>query len=73
MNAMRELEEVVSHDLDQEEKNRAMELLAKCDSKDPLVSSLYELFEKIDLVPTPSPTRLLRIKIYFSLCFNPFV
>ncbi|HDL18574.1 MAG TPA: hypothetical protein ENH29_05925 [Bacteroidetes bacterium] len=65
MNALRELEEVVSHDLDLEEKERALGYLAKCDQNEPLVRSLQELFEKIEMVPVPPPNRFSRTKFYF--------
>jgi len=73
MNALRELEEVVSHDLDQEEKNKAMELLEKCDPDDPVVKSLQELFDKIDLVPIPQPKKLAKTQNYFRDLYQKFV
>lgn len=65
MNALRELEEVVSHDLDREEKERALNLLAKCDQHEPLVQELQELFKRIELVPVPPPNRFSKIKFFF--------
>ena len=73
MNALRELEEVISRDLDKEEKEKTLKLLAKCDPENPLVQSLFELFKKIDLVPVPTPNRLARTKIFFRDFYHNIV
>ena len=59
--------------MDQEEKNRALDYLEKCDPNDPFVQSLEELFDKIDLVPVPPPSRLTKIKFYFRNLYRKIV
>lgn len=73
MNALRELEEVISHDLDKEEKEKALKILSKCDSKNPLVQSLFELFNKIELVPVPPPNRFSKTTFFFRNLYNNIV
>ena len=70
MNALRELEEVISHDLDKEEKDKVLKLLSKCDPKDQLVQSLYELLDKIDLVPIPKPNKFTKTVIFLRELYH---
>ena len=63
MNALEELEEVALHDLDEEEKDRALDLLEKSDPNDPLVTVLKNLLSRTDLVPLPGPGFSTRIRL----------
>jgi hypothetical protein len=66
MNALQELEEVVLHDLDRNEMRRALRLLDKSASNDPLVTSLKDLLYRTDLVPVSRPGAWKRLKTYFE-------
>jgi len=66
MNAVHELEEVVHHDLDVEEKEKVAEYLAKCDQSDPLVSVLKGALDKISLVPVTEEGLYMRIRTHLA-------
>ncbi len=70
MNAIREMEEIVLHDLDQNEKGRIMGYLDKSDQKNPLVSELRSVLLAIDLVQTPSPGLFRRVRSYIWLRYR---
>ena len=62
MNALQEMEEVVLHDLDKEEKLRALHFLDRSESDDPLVISLRDLLYRVDSVPVEKPGFWTRLK-----------
>ena len=61
-NAIELIKEAVIRDLDAEEKQRALTLLARCDQHDPLVMALTEAVERIDPVPPPSPHWVVQVR-----------
>jgi hypothetical protein len=63
MNALREMQEGVLHELDEEDKNKAFYYLNKSNPSDPLVPALRSLLINIKLVPSPSPGFYTRFKI----------
>ena len=65
LNALRETQEVVLHDLDEEGKNKALYYLSKSDPSDPLTTSLKNLLSGTKLVPSVRPGLYTRIKLYF--------
>jgi hypothetical protein len=69
MNAIRDLEEIALHDLDQIEKNQILEYLNRSNPNNPLVSELKEALEHANLVPTPSPGLLVRLKSSLQSCY----
>jgi hypothetical protein len=63
INALRETQELVLHDLDEEGKNRALYYLNQSNPKDPLVIALANMLSNIKLTPYLSPSFYTRIKI----------
>ncbi|HEY0077245.1 MAG TPA: hypothetical protein VGB73_01260 [Pyrinomonadaceae bacterium] len=64
LNALRSMEEVALHDLDEEERRRALAYLEKSGDTSPLVKALSESLSKIDLRPPRRlslPARLKRL------------
>jgi hypothetical protein len=55
INALREMEQVALHDLDDEEKKRTLHYLERSDPAHPLVAALKQLVTKVNPIPTPSP------------------
>ena len=51
VNALEMLREAALHDLDREERDRALEYLKKADRSNPLVGALEEMLERADLAP----------------------
>jgi hypothetical protein len=62
LNALRELEHVVLHNLDEEEKHRALQFLARSDPRHPLVAPLTRLLARAASQPSPRPRLLTRLK-----------
>lgn len=62
MNALREMEEVALHDLDEDEKKQISYYLNQSNPKNPLVASLKSLLELIATVPASKPSYFARIK-----------
>lgn len=62
LNAIKELEEVVLHDLDQHEKKRALYLLEKSRINTPLVQSLKKVLDSAELVSDAQPGHYVRLK-----------
>ncbi|HDQ45438.1 MAG TPA: hypothetical protein ENN17_08085 [bacterium] len=65
MNTLRVIEEVALHDLDENEKNRALSYLENTDPEDPLADALRRILTGALLVPTPRPGIPARIKHVF--------
>ena len=65
LNALRETQEVVLHDLDEEGKTKVLYYLSKSDQSDPLVIALKNLLSDTKLVPSVRPWLYTRIKLYF--------
>src|SRR4051812_41784825 len=55
VNALDLTMDAARHDLDEREKARALDLLARCDQDDPLVAPLRRLLREYDAIPTPPP------------------
>ncbi len=62
MNALKEMEEVVRHDLDEEEKARALRYLDRSNPANPLVPLLGDLLRRVELVPSPAPALWTRVR-----------
>lgn len=62
INALKEMEEAALHNLDHDEKQRALVYLDECDPTDPLVVALKDSLLKVDLCPTPPAGVLARIQ-----------
>jgi hypothetical protein len=76
MNAIEFVAEAVRRDLDQRQRKRALEFLAKANPSDPLVDPLLRLVRGLDAAPTPKPSaatrfaRAVRAR-YFGLIGRP--
>ncbi|HVF86739.1 MAG TPA: hypothetical protein VM866_04080, partial [Pyrinomonadaceae bacterium] len=62
VNALKEMEEAALHNLDEDEKGRALLYLNKCDPADPLVSALKSSLLKVTLRPLPRAGVLTRVR-----------
>lgn len=62
VNALREVEQAAVRNLDRLERDRALHYLERSDTGDPLVKTLRELLLWTDLVPTPGPRFLIRMR-----------
>jgi hypothetical protein len=62
MNALRNLEEVVAHDLDREECQQTQLFLKKSDQDHALVLRLRQALDEAEVVPTRLPGRVARLK-----------
>jgi hypothetical protein len=62
VNALQEMEEVALKDLQAEERDRALQYLARADARDPLVAGLSELLRATAVAPAPAPGRVARAR-----------
>lgn len=62
INALREMEEVVMRDLDADERKRALKLLERSDTANPLVVKLKEFLSDAETRPAPNPGVVARVK-----------
>ncbi|MGB7926229.1 MAG: hypothetical protein WCF57_23515 [Pyrinomonadaceae bacterium] len=62
LNALRDMEEVALRDMDEDEKARALNHLAQCDPRNPLVAHLKESLTSVDLTSPPRPSIYARVK-----------
>lgn len=62
VNALREMEEVALHDLDEEEQKRALLYLQRSEAGNPLVRALKNSLLRVDLQPAPAPWAGLRAR-----------
>lgn len=60
LNALREMEEVASHDMDEDEKKRALDHLERSDPRNPLVAALKDSLARTDLISPPHPSLYTR-------------
>ena len=60
LNAIDFVGEAARHNLDENEKRRALELLDGADPADPLVEPVRRLIRELDAIPAPEPGRLER-------------
>jgi hypothetical protein len=60
VNALQELEQAALHDLQPEERERALHYLAKAEAGDPLAAGLADLLRRLDVAPSRSPSRAQR-------------
>ncbi|CAN5799586.1 hypothetical protein BH23GEM9_BH23GEM9_16340 [soil metagenome] len=61
-NALELMLEAVRKDMDVEERRRALDLLAGCDSDDPVVRSITRGIEQVDLAPPGRPGLMWRLR-----------
>jgi hypothetical protein len=62
LNALREMEEVALHDMDEDEKESALNHLARSDPRNPLVAHLKDSLVRADLISPPHPSVYARVK-----------
>jgi hypothetical protein len=62
VNAIKELEEVIVEDLDEEERERALSYLRKSKRTDPAVRSLQDLLSGAPLAEPPPPDMITRVR-----------
>ena len=62
VNALQEMEEAALKDLQAEERDRALDYLARADAADPLVAGLSDLLRQSVVAPTPAPGQLARAR-----------
>jgi hypothetical protein len=62
VNALHEMEDVAFGDLDSQERDRALRYLDRSDPADPLVAALRDALHRAEVVPTPSPHPLVRLR-----------
>jgi hypothetical protein len=62
INALQEIENLALNDLDREERDRALLLLKQADPGDPLVAALRNVLDRAELVPTPDPHPIVRVR-----------
>jgi hypothetical protein len=77
LNTLREMEEVVLHDMDKEERDRALSFLEKSKSDEPLAASLKTTLKNTILITISSPTPYQQIKkkirsLYLKIIALPF-
>jgi hypothetical protein len=60
INALHELEEAALHDMQPEERERALQYLERAGSRSPLVEGLMELVRRLDEAPSRPPGNLAR-------------
>ena len=65
--------EAVIRDLDAEEKQRALALLARCDQSDPLVTALSAALERIQAPPAPSPHWVVQARRWLDRTYRRLV
>jgi len=66
MNALRNMEEVVLHDLDPKERERTLNFLERSDPNHPMVASLKGVLQKARVVAIPAPNPWARVKQFLS-------
>jgi hypothetical protein len=59
-NALELVGEAARHQLDEDERRRALELLDRADQDDPMVTPLRELLAQVATIPRPSPSTVTR-------------
>lgn len=65
-NGIEYIEDAISNDLDEEEKNTAIKLLSNADQKNPITKALIKLFKDLETIPNEKPDILSRLKSRFS-------
>jgi len=73
LNALRGLEEVALHDLDQEEKDKVIRYLDKSDPENPLTKAVRDLVSGSQLVPASVPGFYARVKTSFRSFYQKVV
>jgi hypothetical protein len=62
VNALQEMEEAALKDLQAEERDRALNYLARADASDPLVAGLTDLLRRTAVATTPAPGRVAQAR-----------
>lgn len=70
VNALDMIKESAIDDFDEEEERRAAEYLKKCDPANPIVQALKKLLVQLEVVPSPPPGRLTRIRRLMRKWYN---
>ena len=70
LNALREMEEVALHDMDEDEKQRALNQLAHSDPQSPLVAALKEALSRTDLIRPPQTSLYTRSKRFATSLYQ---
>jgi len=65
VNAIEMIKESAIDDFDAEEERRAEEYLSKCDQRNPIVQALTKLITNLEVVPSPPPGILTRLRYQF--------
>lgn len=72
LNALLQIEEAVVRDMDPTEKERAMHLLHKSDSRSPVTKHLQSLVDDVSLVPEESPRNITRLLNWLDRSYTNF-
>lgn len=70
LNALREMEDVALHDMDEDEKKRAMSYLERSDPRNPLVAALKDSLARTDLIAPPNPSLYARGKRLLTVLYQ---
>lgn len=62
INALDLMKEVILHDLDIEERNTAIHLLAHCNSRDPMTKLLREMLSQMEALPEKKESSLVKVR-----------
>lgn len=62
INALEMVKEAVINELDSQEKEQALKYLSKANTSDPLVIALQQFLDKVDALPVPSQSLIIRIR-----------
>jgi len=73
LNTLRETEEVVLHDMDKEERDRALEFLDKSKSDEPIALSLRKTLEDTKLIPPATPSPYQKVKNYLRSLYQKVI
>lgn len=66
VNSIELMKDAVINDLDNNEKDRAMEYLKKAQSQGKIAQTLHELYQKIDTIKPPPQNIFTRSRLYFK-------
>lgn len=68
-NALREMQEVAANDLDEDERERALDHLSHCDPDDAVVSALRQSLSSAGSVRTPRTSRVARFRAWLHASY----
>ncbi len=73
VNALELTKEIFISDLDREEKEKAVEFLKRTDSKDPLVKTLKELLDEVEVKNDSELTFFSKVKTFFRKLYEKLI